>query len=210
MSESKINNHSKRDLIIQAGMQAIPYVGGSLSTLYFGEKQEKRFQRLELFYEELKKDIEFIKEKIPPLEEQDSSSLESILEILNENVEKEVQDKKIKIYKAFFINTLLNPIKHDFDERKYFLDILANMSVFECEILEFLGKQTQPIQVRSIQKQDTNPYAIFGSINRLRSYGFIESRRGSFMMNGMQDEHLDDLVFVSGFGKKFLNYTKHA
>ena len=101
-------------------------------------------------------------------------------------------------------------IKFDFDERKYFLNVLTEMSVLECDILDFLYKQSQPTQIRSISKLDTDPYAIYGSINKLRSYGFIESRRGSYMMNGKQDEHLDDIVFVSGFGKKFIKYVKNA
>ena len=54
MVDSKENEHlsaiEQRDLVIQAGMQAIPYVGSSLATLYFGRKQDLRFKRLETFY----------------------------------------------------------------------------------------------------------------------------------------------------------------
>lgn len=39
-----------KDIVIEAIIQTIPYVGGALSTLYFGHKQEKRFKRLETFY----------------------------------------------------------------------------------------------------------------------------------------------------------------
>lgn len=47
-----------KEVILEALMQALPYVGGSLATLYFGHKQEKRFKRLEKFYEELKEEDE--------------------------------------------------------------------------------------------------------------------------------------------------------
>lgn len=54
MADSKEDEHlsarEKRDLVIQAGIQAIPHVGSALATLYFGRKQELRFKRLETFY----------------------------------------------------------------------------------------------------------------------------------------------------------------
>ena len=42
-----MNNKEKFELAVNAGLQAIPYVGGPLATLYFGYKQEQRFQRIE-------------------------------------------------------------------------------------------------------------------------------------------------------------------
>ena len=36
--DDKLNGAEKRELVLQAGMQAIPYVGGPLATLYFGAK----------------------------------------------------------------------------------------------------------------------------------------------------------------------------
>lgn len=35
MSSEKLSSAEKRDLIIQSGIEAIPYVGGPLSTLLF-------------------------------------------------------------------------------------------------------------------------------------------------------------------------------
>ncbi len=204
------NNTYKRDLIIQAGMQAIPYVGGSLSTLYFGTKQEKRFKRLETFYDELKSDIEKIRDDIPPLEEQDSEAFEAILEEINEKVERETKKEKIELIKGYFLSTLQNPITDDFDERKYFLDILSEMTMLECEVLRDIFIRASPIKIRTINKPQIDQYAIYGAINKLRSYGFLETRRGSFQFNGQQDEYLDDLVFMSKFGKKFITYVKIA
>jgi hypothetical protein len=48
----------KKDTIIEAGLNAIPYVGGSLATLYYGSKNEKKFERLENFYKELKEEMD--------------------------------------------------------------------------------------------------------------------------------------------------------
>ena len=33
-----MNNKEKFELVVNAGLQAIPYVGGPLATLYFGYK----------------------------------------------------------------------------------------------------------------------------------------------------------------------------
>ncbi len=203
------DSNSKRDIIIQAGLQAIPYIGGSLSTLYFGSKQEKRFERLVAFYKELKDEIESIKSPIN-LDAQNNDDLEAIIENINEKVETETRDEKIQLLKNFFVSTLLNPISNDFDDRKYFLEILDSMSVMECGILSFLYQNNQQVQIRSINKPGVDPYAIYSAINSLQSYGFLESRRGSYQMNGQQDEHLDDIVFVSNFGRVFCQYIKIA
>ncbi len=69
-SDAKLTIKDYRDLVIESGMQAIPMVGGSLATLYFGYKQEKRFKRLETFYKELNGEIDAIKDKLPNITSQ--------------------------------------------------------------------------------------------------------------------------------------------
>jgi len=80
----KLSNNDKRDLVIQAGMQLVPYVGGSLSALYFGAKQEMRFKRLESFYQELAAEIEKMKDGISSIDRQDPAALEAIIESLHQ------------------------------------------------------------------------------------------------------------------------------
>ena len=57
VADDDLKGAEKRDLAIQTGLQLIPYVGGSLCTLYFGTKQEKRFKRIESFYRELAEEL---------------------------------------------------------------------------------------------------------------------------------------------------------
>ncbi|MFZ3114229.1 MAG: hypothetical protein WA133_09200 [Syntrophales bacterium] len=71
----KLSGTAKRDLVIQTGMQAIPYVGGSLAALYFGAKQERRFKRLESFYAELAEEVQRISDQIPSVEGQNKIAL---------------------------------------------------------------------------------------------------------------------------------------
>lgn len=204
MEESR----EKRDLIIQACIEAIPHIGGPLSTLYFGAKQEKRFKRLEAFYQDVKEEIQKLQETSLNIEDHDRDELGIIIEQLNNKVEEEILKEKICHLKNFLINTLKNTLESNFDQKKYFLSTLTSMSLLECEIMAFLFKHQQPISIRKIQKSGVSQYAIFGAINKIRSYGYLESRRGNFQMNGQQDEHLEDLVFLSDFGELFYKHFK--
>lgn len=211
ISEKKMTEPSKkRDLVIQACIEAIPYVGGSLSTLYFGSKQEKRFERLEAFYAEIKEQIEGLKGCGISVDSQNEDELCNIIEELNEKVESESRKQKITYLQNFLLSTLQNKLTNDFDQRTHYLDTLSSMSLLECEILAHLFNQQQPLQIRKITKPGIGQYAAYSAVNKLRSFGYIESRRGSFEMNGKQDEHLDDLVFLSDFGKQFCQYVKIA
>lgn len=201
---------NRRELVIQAAIEAIPYVGGSLSTLYFGLKQEKRFERLESFYAEINKQIEGLKDCSLSVDGQNKDELVSLIEDLNEKVEQESRKQKITYLRNFLVTTLQNRLTNDFDERKHYLETLASMSLLECEVLALLFNRNQPLQIRQINKPGISQYAVYGAISKIRSFGYLESRRGSFQMNGQQDEYLDDLVFLSDFGKQFCQYVKIA
>ena len=59
-----MNNKEKFELVVNAGLQAIPYVGGPLATLYFGYKQEQRFQRIEQTLKKVATELEEVKSKL--------------------------------------------------------------------------------------------------------------------------------------------------
>lgn len=61
-----MNNKEKFELVVNAGLQAIHYVGGPLATLYFGYKQEQRFQRIEQTLKEVAAELEGV--TLPSLE----------------------------------------------------------------------------------------------------------------------------------------------
>ena len=159
----KLTNSEKRDLVLQAGMQLVPYVGGSMASLYFGSKQEKRFKRLESFYQELAQELEGMKDSISSIEEQNPIALEAIMESLHEKIEAEPTQEKRRFFKNYFKNTLRNPVTSDYDERKYFLEALDDMSLLECEILAFIRTQQEQTQVGSINKPGVDQYAIVGA-----------------------------------------------
>ena len=206
----KLTNSDKRDLVIQAGMQLVPYVGGSLSSLYFGAKQEKRFKRLESFYQEIASEMEKMKDSISSVDKQDPVALEAIIESLHEKVEAEPTLEKREFFKNYFKNTLKFPVAGNFDERKYFLDALSEMTLLECELLAFINSQPNSIQVGTIQKPGTDKYAVVGAIGRLKSRGFLTATQGSFAVGGGADNSLQEIVSVSSFGKSFIAFCLNA
>lgn len=206
MNNEKLSNADKRDLVIQASMELVPYVGGPLATLYFGSKQEKRFKRIESFYKEISEEIGRMKDSISSLDNQDPNQLEAIIESLHEKIEAEPTEEKRDYFKKYFKSTLKNPVAGNFDERRYFLDTLANLTLLECELLICLKTQPSALQVRSIQKPGVDIYAIAGSIGRLKTNGFIAASQGSISIGGSTDNSLNELVTLTAFGRKFIQF----
>lgn len=202
-NETKLSSTEKRDVVIQAALQMIPYVGSSLATLYFGAKQERRFTRLETFYREVAQEAQALKGKIASVQEHDEEALAAIIEELNENVEREHVEKKRFFLKCYLKNTLIYPIKNNYDERLFFLDTLGTMTLLECELLIDLHRQKQLVKVESLEKLGANQYAIVGAINRLKSYGFLKS--GSPTWDGIGDP-LKETVELSHFGRRFCEF----
>ena len=200
--KEKLTGNEKRDLAIEAGVQLIPYIGGSLATLYFGAKEGRRFKRIETFYKEVATELEkaIALSSISP---DDEASLIAIIEQVNERVEMEQIEEKRRYLKNFLVNILLHSIGN-FDEKSFFLQSLGSMTYLECEVLSGLAGQTAAVPVRGIRKEGVGQYAIVGAIGRLRNLGFIEATTTSFQFGG--DNALNESVELSEFGKKFHNF----
>ena len=201
--DAKLSSIEKRDLVIQAGIQTIPYVGSSLVTLYFEAKRERRFKRLETFYQEVAQEVGALKGRIPSLEEHDKEALAAIIEELNEKIERELVREKQEFFKAYFKNTLISPVKENYEERRLFLNTLGSMSLLECEVLGILYNQNQLLRVGDVQKPGVDQYAIVGAIGKLRSLGFLVSGLASFSSVA---NPLNVTVKVSDFGRRFCKF----
>lgn len=206
MTDPKLTIADKRDLVIQASMELVPYVGGPLSTLYFGSKQEKRFKRIESFYKEISEEIAYMKDSISSIDNQDPDQLEAIIESLHEKIETEPTKEKRDYFKNYFKSTLKHPVSGNFDERKYFLETLSNLTLLECELLIFFKTQQSPLLVRSIQKPGVDVYAIIGSIGRLKTNGFLSAATSSISLGGNADNSLNESVSLTAFGNKFIQF----
>lgn len=198
----KLKFKDYRDLVIESGMQAIPMIGGSLATLYFGYKQEKRYKRLQSFYQELNKEIDIIKEKIPSVSKQNSEELSAIIEELHDKIEAEHLNVKINYYKNYYKKTLLYPVNGNYDERKLYLDILSQITPLQIELIIFLAKQHNPIASNTITKSNTEKAIIQGAISQLKNHGIVVGSLNSidfgYMGNGINEN-----ICLSEFGVKF-------
>lgn len=151
-----------------------------------------------------------MKGAIPSIDKQDPAALAAIIESLHEKIEVESTLEKRMYFKNYFKNTLKYPVAGNFDERKYFLDSLAEMTILECELLAFINSQPNSLPVSNIQKPSTDRYAIVGAIGRLKSRGFLTATQGSFVVGGGEDNSLQEVVAVSSFGQSFINFCLKA
>lgn len=191
-----------KDSVIEAAVQSIPYVGGPLATLYYGNKQEKRFKRLEKFYEELREEFSKFQNNFADISSHNPDELSAILEELNEKVESEHLELKRKLYKNYFKKTMIYPVNGNYDERKLFLDILSSLTPLQIEIIVFLAKQLSPIEGNSISKPGVEQAVIVGSIAQLKNNGLIDAAVNSIVI-GSSSGSINENITLSKFGKRF-------
>lgn len=202
------NETIDKDTIIEAAVQAIPYVGAPLASLYFGNKQEKRFRRLEKFYEDLKEEMSKSNNDYKDITQHNPEELSSIIEELNEKVESEHLEFKRKLYKNYFKKIMIQPVNGNFDERKLLLDILSAITPLQIEIIAFLATQPSAVTSNTISKPGVEQAVILGSIAQLKNYGIIESTVNSIVVGGTNGS-INENITLSKFGIKFNGFCLH-
>ncbi|MEK4091733.1 hypothetical protein [Viridibacillus sp. FSL H8-0110] len=198
---NKLTRKDKLEIAVESSLQLIPYVGASLSTAYFSTKQEKRFKRLESFYQELSDHINTLQPQIIPFAEHDEESLIALIERLNSAIEKEHSRTKRSLFRKFFINTLSNATLEDnYDERQMFLDALADMTQAEFKVLlKYYNERTKKIALDSDIE--------FGARARLEMQGFLVSHYRAITSTGTSP--IDKNIAISPFGIKFVEFCAH-
>lgn len=205
--KEKLSRKERFELAVQTGLQLIPTIGGPLATAYFGNKQEKRFKRIESFYEEFAQFSREVEYRFASIHSHNPDELFSIVEELNEKIEKEHTEEKRTFFKNYLKNTLISPVNGNFDKRKYFLDILSEITLLECELLSVLFSEDRIAKVGEITKPGISQYNIVGSVGRLKTYGFLEVGQGTFTLGGPNlTNALNEVVKISDFGKEFVTF----
>lgn len=203
----KLSTKEKTEIVIQSSLQLIPYIGGPLAAAYYGTKQEKRFKRLESFYQEIADKVQKLKLQFAPITAHDEEKLIALIEELNEKVEREHSQKKREYFKQFFISTLTKPTDDIYDERRYFLDTLFNMTPVECVILSACSEM-YALSLNGLQDDanlPTDPYVVVGAISRLKNYGFLRTKFHPLNLDG-SDSTFDEVVAITDFGRRFVEY----
>lgn len=206
MSDDKLTSKEKIELVVQAGLNAIPTIGGSLSAIYFGAKQEKRFKRIENFYNGLKNDFDKFKDKVKNLDEQNKEELTGIIEEINENVETDYTEEKLEYFKNCFYNTLSDISKGSYGKRKYFISILGELTELDIQVLINLHKANEGdgYVPNTTNKEGNNPEFI-GTLEKLKSYGLIYSKLHGTLRPGINWSEIT-LYAISDFGREFVRY----
>lgn len=199
MDENKISAKDKLELVVNAGLQAIPYIGGPLSTLYFGYKQEQRFQRVEQTLKEVASELQDC--KLPKIEEHNSEELMSLIDELTDRIEDERIELKRNLYKEYFKNILKTPTNGNYEERKLFLEVLSRITPLQIELFQFILKNPNVIDA-NISKPGIDISLIKSSILQLENYGLVIATLNSITLGGSQSGMPMNLI-ASEFGKRF-------
>jgi len=206
LNNGELNTTEERNLVIQAGIKAIPYVGSSISTLVFGRKQELRLKRLETFFKEIIPEIKAIKSKIAQMEKHDEEAFLAIFEELTEKIEREQFMEKQNFFKIYFKNTLINPVdRSNYDERRFFLDTLGSISPLQIQILGILYKEDVWRNIGDIQIKGANVHMIAVAAIRLASLGLLMSRGASAGYGNMR-EPINQAVKMTSCGRRFCEF----
>jgi len=192
---------ASKDVIVQASLSAIPFVGISLSTAYFSIKQERRFQRIETFYDDVSERISKIENKILSFQLHDEESLISLIERLNEEIEIESSQRKRDYFKNFLINLLQSPtLDSNYDERQLLLDCLASITFLELQVLLSISEQHK----HTVSTPEVDEGVREGAVSRLENLGLL---RASYITETRAGHSpTTKRVFLSGFGEKFIDF----
>lgn len=209
MDQDHFSSRQKFELAIEAvvasGLQLIPCVGSLVTTSYFGYKQEKAINRLTRFYQELREELEAIKQRIVPFETQEVDGLVALIDMVNDRVENEHQDKKMQAYKAYMKDLFLHPVNgSNYDKRTAFLEALGDLRILEIDLITYFNNSIgQAIQVSKIKFDGIDQYAIVGAITRLRSLGFIRPDNMNIVIS-RGDNIFNESYAITDYGIEFV------
>lgn len=200
--EDKLTGKEKLEVTVQTGLQLIPYVGAALSTSYFAVKQEKRFKRLESFYQELSTQISRLETRLPSVEVHDKDSLIALIERINDEVERESSDYKRIYLRYFFVSMLRTPtVKQNYDERQMLLDTLTAITFLEFHILLSISDRHKGY---AIEFPDVEPATRVGAVSRLEMLGLLDATFLAETTTGTSPVRKS--IYVSLFGNKFIDF----
>lgn len=211
--ELSLDSKEKKELAKQALLELIPYVGGSLSTAYYGYKQEIRFKRLEKFYKNVSDKLANRGVKLTPINDHDKNALMAIIEELNETVENEIIEEKREFLHNYFQNLLTTPTKEsNYEERRSFLNALADMTFGECILLSDVKIEGRTMIKDLGLAKDHDIFVLYASVNKLESFGYLKSNQSNYVFNDskegekLEDERSLKIIEVSPLGEKFIEF----
>lgn len=206
MGTDKISTRSMIEIGVNAALQLVPIAGSPISSVWSAIRQEKTNLRMERFLQGVIADVERLKSQGVTANTETPETVAKLVESAFEKVESEANEDKLGMFRRYIESTLRAPPTEDFDQRKTYLNELSSISMLECSVLAFFFQSKESVQIKNLSSPGVDVYAILGAINRLKGRGFVVARRGGFMMNGVNDESLEEIISLSDYGTKFAEY----
>lgn len=204
--------------IIRAGVNAIPFVGGSIDILLSSSGQTFVTKRIENFIYELQNEISFLqKDKINNKYLESEEGFDLIIKSFN-SASKTRQQEKLKLYARIVAGAITEGKEYDEDEPELFLKITEELSVKELRIAKCLYeyKELKKIKkdVESGNKDTTDAYLLsqtypefkkeelISILVRLEKTGLVRELVGMYL-GYMGGQYLINPLF-----KRFMTYMQ--
>lgn len=203
-NDNLLNPKDYLSTAIEVGIGLIPVIGGSIQTAYFGLQNEKRFKRIESFYEELSTLLKSLQGQIPKeTNPQSTEQLIGIIETINTEVEKSKSHKKTIHFVNAYKNLLLNSYKNELDSDELYVEILSNLTRMELDLLAFFFRNRDSRGVPTIP--DVDEGLIVGSMNRLSDFGLANKHLENMSIGGGGEQNYT--YSISQLGISFCYYV---
>lgn len=207
----KLNWKDRGDLVVEAAVASIPYVGAALQTAYFGSKNEKRFKRIESFYNELNSDVSKLKSKMATSDQLQSISdnLSDFMEATNNIIESQSSLAKRSMLHNAFLTVLTSPSQIDWSETRFFMTTVNQIDLIDLQIMLALEKMPADkwATIKAIEDgSKLDHFYTVGLTERLVNFGYVEKRLGNISM--LDDGTVIDTFFrTTELGSHFLSFT---
>jgi hypothetical protein len=209
--EDSLNFKEYGELALEGIIASIPSVGAALQTAYFGRKNEKRFKRIESFYNELSKDINKLHAQMATSEQIDSVSneLSDFMEATNDIIESQSSLAKRSMLHNAFLNILTSPESVDWSKSRFFMSTVSQIDMIDLKIMFAIQKIPSnrwaiPEEVERALSLDH--FFSIGLLERLTNLGYLEKRLGSITMNE-NGTNIDTYYRITNLGNQFLDFV---
>lgn len=204
MDNEDLSPSNYLNLVIESAIGEIPVIGGVVSSLYFGAQNEKRFKRIESFYEDLNTKMKQIEHLIP--QNVDSNSQDQLIGII-ETIHSEIEKSKTKNKTIYFVNAyknlLLSSNKSLLDTEELYVEILSSLTKIEIDLLA-LSFRNQSSVGRPTGVLDIDDNLAIGIMNRLSDFGLINKHLEQIVIGGGGAETY--IYSISNLGITFCRY----
>ncbi len=189
--------------LIVAGLNAIPCIGGTLASLFDSYIPKQKEKRLLAFVEGLSTEIDKVKNQIKE-DVINTDTFAFIFERTFRGAIENYQREKIDLYKAIFINSLIDKLSLKDEEKEIFLNLANDLTVRHIKIMNVLKNNNSGdlIQVVKTSFPDYDQESIFYVMDDLRNKGLVYAK--GTVYDGSLSNNFNQL---SEMGKRFVKFV---